>query len=105
MARTEELPGVEGEGVSPKRIKKLDNAVAQWRASVAARQELTEKEVESRDKVLAMMHAEGITQYHYYDEDDEKKLLIIEGTEKVKLKALPKEGEGDSGSDEAPDAD
>ena len=105
MPKQDDMPGIEGPGVAPKRIKKLDNAVAQWRATVAARQELTEKECESRDKVLAMMHAEGITQYHYYDEDDKKKLLIIEGTEKVKLKALPKEGEGDGGSDEAPDAD
>ena len=103
MARTEELPGVEGEGVSPKRIKKLDNAVAQWRATVAARQELIDKEGESRDKVLLIMRQEGVTQYHYYDEDDEEKLLVIEGTEKVKLKALPKEGEGEEEIGGAPE--
>ena len=43
MAKTDDLPGVEGEGVSPKRIKRLDNAVALWRANVAGRQELTDK--------------------------------------------------------------
>jgi hypothetical protein len=94
MPKVEDLPGIEGEGVSPKRIKRLDNAVATWRANVAARQELTEKEVESREKVLTIMHAENVTRYHYYDEDDVKKLLILEGSEKVKLKAI-KDGEGE----------
>ena len=40
------------------------------------------------------MHAENITRYHYYDEDDVKKLLLLEGSEKVKLKAV-KDGEGE----------
>ena len=100
MTKTDDLPGVEGEGVAPKRIKALDNACGKWRAIVAERQLLTEKECEARDKVLALMHEHGVTKYHYYDDDDEKKLLCIEANEKVKLKAIKDEtetpGEGEA---------
>jgi hypothetical protein len=103
MPRTADLPGVEGEGVAPKRIKALDNACGKWRAVVAQRQSLTEEEVKARDKVLSLMHEHGVTKYHYYDDDDEKKLLCIEANEKVKLKAIKDEAESEADETDAND--
>ena len=84
---TEELPGVEGEGVSPKRIKRLDNAIAQWRDVVEQRMQLTEDEIVKRDKVQAIMTEEGIQKYAYWIEDDLQKDVILDATVKVKMKA------------------
>jgi predicted transcriptional regulator len=102
-AKTEELPGIEGEGVSPKKIKKLDNAIAGWRENVKTRMEWTRKEVESRDKVMQIMRSEGVVKYSYQESDDEKKIVELDVTEKLKFKnaadaeesAEAGEGDGD----------
>lgn len=84
--RTEELPGVEGEGVSPKKIKRLDNAINAWRSYMTERMDVLEKEVEARNKVVSIMHEEGVTSYPYWVTDDEKKMVVLDSTEKLKLK-------------------
>jgi|SRR5580704_6875814 hypothetical protein len=86
MAKTEELPGVEGEGVGPqKKIKALDNAVSDWRSKVAQRMALGEQEVEARNKVVSLMHKHNLVKYPYWESDEEKKLLVLDSTEKLKL--------------------
>jgi hypothetical protein len=94
MPRTEELQGIEGEGVAPKRIKRLDNAVEKWRSIVADRQALTEKEVEARDKCVEIMHQEGLKTYRYWDSDDDQKDLVLIGAEKLKLQKIKDVAEG-----------
>jgi hypothetical protein len=85
MAKTEDLNGMTGEGVSPKRIKAIDDATDEWRAAVTKRQNLLEKEVELRDAVVALMHKHGVTKYRYNVDDDTTKLLVLVGSEKLKL--------------------
>jgi len=83
---TTDLPGVEGPGVSNKRIVSLDNAIEKWRDIVTSRMSLTEKEIEARDRVLEVCHEKGVTKYNYRDNDVDKVLVVIPGKEKVKLK-------------------
>lgn len=97
MKTTDELPGVEGPGVSPKKIKRLDNAIANWRENVTNRMALTEKEVASRGKVMLIMNEEGVAKYTYQESDDEQKIVELDKTEKLKFKnaATPDDGGGD----------
>jgi hypothetical protein len=85
MAKTEDLEGIQGEGVSPKKIKRLDTAIASWRGFVTDRMDALEKEIEARDKVLNIMHAENLTLYPYWISDDEKRNVVLDRTEKLKL--------------------
>jgi hypothetical protein len=86
MAKTEELSGMEGEGIAVKKIAALDKAVETWRAYVEQRMSLTEKEVEARDKCIALMHKHNVVCYRYWISDEEQKLLVLDSTEKLKLK-------------------
>jgi hypothetical protein len=92
---TQELPGVEGEGVAVERIKPLDNAIAEWRDVVANRMKLTEDEVSTGAKVVALMHEYQLTTYPYYDDDDTKKNVVLEGSEKLKLKKVKEKKSSD----------
>lgn len=83
---TQELPGVEGEGVSQKRIIALDNAIGAWRSVVEKRMNLTEEECAAREKVMEVMHAENVTVYRYLGADDEVKIVELIVGEKVKFK-------------------
>lgn len=87
MAKTDELPGVEGEGVGPqKKIKSLDTATGDWRDLVDKRMALTEREVEARNKVVDLMHKHNLKSYPYWETDDDQKVLVLDSTEKLKLK-------------------
>lgn len=102
MAKTDELDGIEGAGVSPqKRIKSLDNAIEEWRGNVEKRMALAKKECESRDKVIDLLHKNGVTRYPWSNSDDEEKILRLDATEKLKL-AKP-EDEENSNEDEGTD--
>ena len=86
MAKTEEIPGMTGEGVSPKKIKALDNAIADWRSIVEDRMNLTEREVSAAAKVTELLHKHNLTSYPYWVDDETQKLVVLEGKEKLKLK-------------------
>ena len=87
MAKTEELQGIEGEGVGPvKKIKSLDTAIDEWRSIVEKRMKLTESEVEASQKVTDLMHKHNLTAYPYWVDDETQKLVVLEGKEKLKLK-------------------
>lgn len=86
--KTEELPGVEGEGVSPKKIRALDTAIDAWRDLVEKRMALTKREVEARDKVIELMHKNALELYIYQTGDDEQKKVILDSKEKLSLKRV-----------------
>ena len=102
MAKTDEIPGIEGEGVSPKKIKKLDNAIEKWRSFVGQRMAVLESEIEARNNVVAIMHAENLTKYPYWEDDETQKVVILDTTEKLKLKkadAPAEDGDDDGEQD------
>lgn len=86
MAKTDELSGIEGPGVSPVKNKRLDNAIAKWRGIVATRMDLTEQEVKAKEGVVGIMHELNIGLYRYQDDDDEVRVVILDTTEKLKFK-------------------
>lgn len=53
----EELPQMEGPGVSPKRIKALDDKITAYLEVRDQRIELTPREVELKQAVVTLMHA------------------------------------------------
>lgn len=87
---------MEGEGVSPVRIKALDNRVEKWRGIVTARMELTEQEVISKAAVVEMMHEKNLTTYTFYDDNDEKRIVSLTAKESLKFKKDKGEMEEDS---------
>lgn len=91
--KTSELPGVEGEGVAPKRIKVLDDAIDEWREIVSKRTALSEKEKEAKERVNHIMHDKGLTIYLYTDEGDVEKECVI--VDSVKLRRVKDSDEGD----------
>jgi hypothetical protein len=97
MAKTEELSGMEGEGVTPKKIKRLENAIEKWRGYVTQRMAVLESEVEARDNVIAIMHAENLTKYPYWIDDEVQKVLVLDSTEKLKLKKPEASEDADDG--------
>ena len=84
MSRDPELPGVEGEGVSPVAVKAIDDA---FDALISARQKRMswgEKEAEANASLVALFKKHRISVYTY----DERKYKLVD-IEKVKL--APKE--------------
>jgi hypothetical protein len=88
MAKTNDLPRVEGEGVAPKRHPALDSAIEEWRDFAVKRMALTEKEAAARDKVVTMMHQRNLTVYPYDDGGDDRRNVVLEGAEKLKLQKV-----------------
>jgi len=81
MARNEELPGVEGEGVSPVSIKAVDNAFDELIGHRTRRMNAAEKESASSAVLVALFHKHNLKVYTY----DEKKYTLAT-IEKIKLK-------------------
>jgi hypothetical protein len=89
MARNEELPGVEGEGVSPqKTIKSIEDALADLVSAREKRMSWAEKEGAASTVLIALFHKHNITRYVF----DEKPYVLVD-IEKVKVERKPKEDE------------
>ncbi len=80
MARNEELPGVEGEGVSPVTIKAVDNAFEELLGHRTRRMNAAEKEAAASAVLVALFHKHSLKVYTY----DERKYTLAH-IEKVKL--------------------
>ncbi len=85
MARktTPDLPGVEGEGVSEKRIKAIDDAADEYVDARDKRMTLGEKESECREKVLLLMKRHNLTTYRY----DGQIVTVTDGLKVNKVKS------------------
>jgi hypothetical protein len=78
-AKTDDLPGVEGEGVSRKKIKGLEDAIETWNGIKEKRMALTKKEIEARAVVESLLTKHELKRYQY-DDDHE---VIVENKLKV----------------------
>lgn len=94
---------MEGEGVAPKKIKRLDNAIAAWRSIVEQRMNLTENEVVARDKVQTIMQEEKLTKYPYWVDDETQKDVVLDETVKVKMTKHKDNGDADADLDNEAD--
>lgn len=86
--QNQELPGVEGEGVSPVQIKAVDEAMENLLAARSKRMKFAEQEKESQAALVAMFHKHDLTCYTY--DDTVYELVDIE-----KIKRAKKEGDDD----------
>ena len=93
MAKTDDLPGVEGEGVSRKKIKSVEVAADNYCDIRDRRMSLTEKEVEARTVLISKMKEHGLSEYVY----DDHKVVLLPGVEKVKVRTV--DGDGDADED------
>ncbi len=88
MAQNEELPGVEGEGVSAKKIKAVDAAFDELLGARANRMKWGGKEKDAQASLIALMEKHNLTVYMYDD-----RAYVLADIKKVKLK--PKDEEED----------
>lgn len=94
---TSDLPGIEGEGVSPLSIPELDKAINRYQKKKEARCEASPDEVAAKKEVRTILHAhrdelpvngEDVPFYRYESRD-----YLLE--EKLKVRAVDEDGEGD----------
>lgn len=86
MARNEDLPGVEGEGVSPVKIKAMDEAFDALLGARGNRMKWATKEKEAQTALIDLFHKTDLKLYVFDD-----RTYILADIEKVKLK--PKDEE------------
>jgi len=95
--RTEDLPGVEGVGVSPKRIPAVETAADAYAKARDRRMAMTEKEVEAKEELSRVMHEHaeeigkhpetGELKYVYNGGDKDRRVVTLTPTdEKLKVK-------------------
>jgi hypothetical protein len=80
--RTEDLPGVEGEGVAQKKIPAVTKAANKYVEIRDRRMELTEQEVDAKAVLLNAMHENNLTIYRF----DDYVVTMKPGKENVKVK-------------------
>ena len=90
MAKNEELPGVEGPGVSRPKIKAIENAASTYVDARDKRMALTQKEVAMKTNLIQVMDAhldkltpDGDGCYHYFYDDLE---IVLKKKENVKVR-------------------
>lgn len=86
MARIEDLPGVEGEGVSPVKIKAVDTAFDELIGARSKRMSWGEKEGEASAALVTLFHKHNLKVYVFDDKN-----YTLKQIEKIKL--APKEEE------------
>lgn len=96
MPRIQDLPGVEGPGVSKPKIKAIEVAAGEYEKMRDTRMSWTKKEVESRAKLIELMKKHELEQYDFGDH----RVELIPGVDKIKVRTINGEDEGeDPGED------
>ena len=95
MAKTADLAGIEGEGVAPKSIARLDKAIGKWRGIVSERMSMTEKEADAKKVVNQIMHEENVSLYLYTDDGDVEKECVIVDSVKLRRRKTEKDEDDD----------
>jgi len=91
MARNEaELPGVQGEGVSPVSIKAVDNAFDELIGHRTRRMNAAEKESAASAVLVTLFHRHNLKVYTY----DDRKYTLAQ-VEKIKLAPKDEAGNGE----------
>jgi len=92
MARNQTDLPIEGEGVSRKQIKALEDAIDEWNSVKERRMKLTETEVEKKSAVLALMHKHELKEY-FFGEDADRKVVLKDMVKVERIKTLEDEDE------------
>ncbi len=84
----EDLAGVEGEGVSQKKVKAIEDGFAEMLGHRGRRMTAGKKELESSAVLVALFHKHNVKVYYYDD-----KPYTLATIEKIKLKPKDEEPE------------
>lgn len=80
-----------GTGWDGTRIKEIDDAAEEYNAAKVERMRLTDREVEAKTNLMALMHQHKIEHYKYRNDDDEDVSVWLEKSdETVKVKKQAK---------------
>jgi hypothetical protein len=97
MPKQNELPAIEGPGVSPpRRIKAIDTAADVYVAARDARMTALQEEIKRRDRLLELMQDHKLTTYRFDDEEVE----VLPGKTKVKVRRISEDGADKEDPDE-----
>lgn len=93
MARpkNQDLPGVEGEGVSQKKIPAIEKAASKYVSVRDERMALTKKEVDARAVLINAMKENNTVLYRY----DDMEVVLKPGDEKVKVRSVEDDDAGE----------
>src|SRR5207245_1369444 len=101
MSKNQDELKIEGAGVSPVRIKEVDDALDEYIPIKEKRCTLTPKEVAAKEKVMEKMRknaarigadGEGALVYRY---DDDTIVRLKHGKDKLQIKTASQDGEDD----------
>ncbi len=93
-----ELPGIEGPGVAPISIPRIDKLAAAYVRERDKRCEMTPKEIAAKQKLISALHdnvdkigrdKDGVLTYRF----DDMVIVLKPGKESLKVKAIDTEGE------------
>jgi len=85
--KQEELPAMEGPGVSRPKIKEIEVAADKYVEVRDKRMALTEKEITARTGLIQAMADHKVTEYVY----DDQKVVLVHGVDKVKVRHVKDE--------------
>lgn len=94
--KIQELPGVEGPGVSPLKIKELDRLGDKMNDLLEERSKLSGNVTKLEGQMAEIMQERGITKYHWSD----KVMEIKTGKIHIKVKTVRAEGVESDDSEE-----
>lgn len=83
-----DLPEMTGDGVAPKKLKSMDDALEAMLSAREKRMSYGEKEGEAQANLVKLFKKNNLTAYFY----DGKKFVLVD-IEKVKVERKPKEDE------------
>jgi hypothetical protein len=90
MPETEALPGLETPAIA-----ELTDAARELKEVRRERMDLTKKEVEAAERVLALMHEHKLEVYRDTNFDPPVEVSVVKGKEKVKVKLKDEDEEGE----------
>lgn len=90
--KAQDLPGVEGPGVSRPKVAAIEKAAEEYVALRDSRMETLKEEVKAKQKLADLMHKNELINYPL---DDGSTVVVEPGEEKVKVKRAKQIGEDD----------
>lgn len=92
----QDLPGVEGPGVSPPKFKDIDRIADQFVEVRDEKAELATKLGELEKKIIEKMGEHGLDKYRFSDQE----IIVKHGKNKVKIKTVKVDTEQDGEAEE-----
>lgn len=94
-AKAQDLPGVEGPGVSRPKIKAIEVAADDYVEVRDKRMAMTTKEIAARTKLVDVMKKHGLLRYQFSDHE----VVMVPGQDKVRVRTIDDTHTDEGGED------